>query len=584
MIYKNQPLLFFIFLINTALFSQNQNIDTTQGAYLARVQFENKDLEGVSWEQIPGLETTGVFHTDINILTPVKRGYYFTPDVFHFGREPRKYAKVFKAHKNKLSDGLVYHIPLVNDFENKVNADDQYYTEEVNIVQDPIKGSVACFNGRNSFLEFKNWNENIKELTLSVWIKPLEQNRPMGIIGKGMEFSAKISKGELIFTTPGIKDHVTNKMKIPFNEWTHLSFVYIPQDYLYFYINGTLIDKIPASDYLHTGHDTIIGSNIWGEYFKGYMRDFLVWDRALSDEEINTIFKGAGHRHSPDYSYYFWWTLSILLISFFPVLIRKKHKKASISIPIEKTRTPKGFPSNSIQVLGKFKIYNTAAEEVGHLLPPKRKELFLLILIKTIIEEGVSTQEISEYIWPNFSKENAKNNRSTQIKELRGFLKLNLPIQIIYDQKMWKIDSLEQISVDLKTLIDFDKGLFQNQETINPEQNLRSILSFLKRGPLLVNCNTPALDNYKAEFTNHYLKVLTEYIDSSAMKETAILEILEVLLKLDSTYEYAVSAKISLLIKQGKHKSAQEYYKSYRNEYRILFGQTDDIQQFEDLF
>src|SRR5262249_37706206 len=82
---------------------------------------------------------------------------------------------------------------------------------------------------------------------------------------------------------------VAGPAALPLNTWTHLAVTYDAAN-LPLYVNGTLVapkaqtgNTVTSTKPLRFG-----GDSVWGEYFKGFLDEVRVYNRALSAAEIQT--------------------------------------------------------------------------------------------------------------------------------------------------------------------------------------------------------------------------------------------------------------------------------------------------------
>ncbi|MCX2681305.1 hypothetical protein OOZ15_15235 [Galbibacter sp. EGI 63066] len=561
---------------NTVVFPQAN--DVLEQEHTVSVEIDGEPLKGVGWKEVPDLITTGEFLSSEIKLSPQKRGYRFSPDIFNFDDYDADSAKVFRAYKYQIEDKLKFHLPfqeqLLENILQKRRAtpiDIQYKKSE--------KGTVAYFNGATSYIDFGSDNTNFQELTIAVWLKPEKVDGSNSIIGKGEVFSAKIFDGNLQFTTPGIKDHISDAMRVTSGKWIHIAFVYMPNDKVFFYQNGKLIDKQEASTIANTDHSILIGSNLWGQYYKGMMSDFAMWNRTLSDDEILEVYTSGipiQHTQSETSIWLFvviglfvFGILAILLIKRAPFARKKKIKYHNVT-----------STNYHIQLLGGFVLKSlTKMEDVSHHLSPKRKELFILLLLFTIKDGGISSKKMGEILWPNFSPASMKNNRSTQIKELRKVFGRKLPMNIVFSDKKWQMEIPENIKTDIVALKALIPGLFLNKSCEIDRANLVKITHLVRKGPFLPQMDFEWLDSFKADYGNTILDVLTPYVETkNKLGSDVLLNIIEAILVIDPLYEPAVKKKIQLFIEDGKHASAQKIMKSYKKLYESFYKESYDIK------
>jgi hypothetical protein len=79
---------------------------------------------------------------------------------------------------------------------------------------------------------------------------------------------------------------------LPVGNWYHLVGVY-DGNFVRLYVNGSLVDSEPVSDMDATSVDAGIGSNIdeGGRYFDGQIDELRVYERALSEQEVEDLHK-----------------------------------------------------------------------------------------------------------------------------------------------------------------------------------------------------------------------------------------------------------------------------------------------------
>jgi len=79
---------------------------------------------------------------------------------------------------------------------------------------------------------------------------------------------------------------ISGTSALPINQWTHLVATYDGQ-YQRLYVNGTQIAQRAQTGLIQQGGILRIGGNsVWGEYFKGYIDEVRVYNRALTATEV----------------------------------------------------------------------------------------------------------------------------------------------------------------------------------------------------------------------------------------------------------------------------------------------------------
>ncbi|WP_339656075.1 LamG-like jellyroll fold domain-containing protein, partial [uncultured Salegentibacter sp.] len=417
---------------------------------------------------------------------------------------------------------------------------------------------------------------------ISAWIKPDEVDGSFSLIGKGEAFSAKIYFGRLQFTTTGIKDHTTSKRVIKKGEWTHVAFVYVPKQKLYLYVNGSLVEEIAASDIRQTDHALLIGTNLWGQYYSGLMSDLKIWDRALSDDEIKSVYleKTDDNHHSflADNWLYLSGLFLILIIPAFFIFRKKPTAKQETPTLEDKALAPihQNIKLNSINLLNGFKVWNLNGEDITSKFSPKRRELLILILLFTLKDSGITSKKLSDILWPGFPAQNKKNNRSTQIKELRKILEKQLESEILFDEKKWQLEIAENGKIDVFTLNKILPDFWSSEKEIHSEVQAIEFARIVSKGPLLPQVEVEWLDAIKAEYNSRVLDLLSPFLENEVLNSAEKIEVIEAILVVDPLFEPAVRKKVSCLLQQEKYGSAKKTVENYKKLYESYYNETID--------
>jgi len=72
--------------------------------------------------------------------------------------------------------------------------------------------------------------------------------------------------------------------------------------------------------------------------------------------------------------------------------------------------------------LGDFQIFNRTGSDITSKFSPLLKELFLLILLNSIKDKGISAERIIEILWLDKDEKSARNNLAVNIVKLKTLL------------------------------------------------------------------------------------------------------------------------------------------------------------------
>ena len=147
-----------------------------------------------------------------------------------------------------------------------------------------------------------------------------------------------------------------------------------------------------------------------------------------------------------------------------------QNNESDFVLPKE-NKTPK---KNSIYLFGNFELYDNEENEISHQFTPKLKQIFLLLLIKSYngSTNGISTETLSSFIWPELNSEQTKNNRNVSLSKLRSIINKLDKLEVTNEKNILKLVISENVYCDyitLKQLLDKEQLSFENihQITMN---------------------------------------------------------------------------------------------------------------------
>ncbi|WP_338874419.1 LamG-like jellyroll fold domain-containing protein [Spirosoma sp. SC4-14] len=228
----------------------------------------------------------------------------------------------FTTLVDPVADGLIAYLP----FTNKSLQDASGNGNHANGVNNPtfttdhrgVANAAILFDGQSNYIYLaENSSLRPQALSISVWIKPITVDRKMQIYNKS---NFTDSKNEMYSSTikpsdnqPGsitiltdIKQNsgcqpVTGWQSFPLTSqldltsWHHIVFTYVGHSARMYY-DGALLytkDDLPASTMDNCpGGDLRFGAQLkdYPQYFYGAMDEIRIYNRALSQDEVKTLF------------------------------------------------------------------------------------------------------------------------------------------------------------------------------------------------------------------------------------------------------------------------------------------------------
>ncbi|MBV5314588.1 MAG: hypothetical protein JZU47_14910 [Prolixibacteraceae bacterium] len=542
-------------------------------------------LTDVSWKEYPGRKTSGFFSFPIGsdnhfALAPYKSGYRFSPDIILPSPENLQNLKVFNALPLDPDFGLTDRFTFSGKVRNLYRKNDnEIILYGLDFAKDAERGNCAFFAGK-AYLDggLKSCTALKSNFSITAWIKPTELGNNNCILAKGKDFVLKIHQGELTFTVQGVKDYRSARTMIPVNRWSFVSLVHSEADnHIRFYLNGELTEQVQLlTPYNASDYTMLIGSNLWEEFFKGYMSEIKIWERELNDEEIRNEFTKRNDSH---FSLSRGWLLGIFLflLALGFLLRRRLLPKETENHPKKLTAPEPGKPkvvAEQISCFGGLKVFTPEGKDISLKFSPKIKQLFVLILLHSVGgRKGISSNKLSDCLWPGVSPQNAKNIRGTNIQNLKALLAPCAGMKLVFQDKLWLLEFAENYFVDYAFAEAKLIELESNTDEEKLVEELADLLPILKKGTLFPNMSESWVDPYINAMSNRILefglnvfRLLNEEKHGSLL-----LEVAEVLSLNDSLNEPALRKKISILTRQGKLSLAHSVFDNFTKLYLELY-------------
>jgi len=559
-------------------------------------------LADVSWKDYPSRKTNGYFSFPRRsesrfALSPYKAGYQFSPDIILPTPENLGNIKTFNAVPLDSDFGLTDRFLFSKNVRNLQRRNDgEIIRYGLDFAKDRDRKNCAFFSGK-AYLDGGLMSRSALKPNFSItaWIKPTELGGNNCILGKGKDFVLKIHNGLLTFTVQGVKDYYSVKTKIPVDQWSFISLVHTGfENRISFYLNGEQTDQINLlTPYDASDYTMLIGSNLWEEFFVGYMSEMKIWDRELNSDEIKREYLSGKEVKS---SFFAGWVIWVVL--FFGVLgavMRRQllPKKTTESIPgsVESQhligRTENSVAQEQINCFGGLKVISAEGKDINLKFSPKIKQLFVLILLHSVNgRKGISSNKLSDCLWPGVSPQNAKNIRGTNIQNLKALLATCSGIKLVFKDKLWMLEFAENYFVDYDFVEAKLTELETNSDLGKLAGELPSLLHILKKGTLFPNMRETWVDSYINAMSNRVIEFGLKLFRLLEEEKhgSLLLEVAEVLSLNDPLNEPALCKKISILTRQGKLSLAHTVFDNFAKLYFELYQEkyTTDFKSLVD--
>ncbi len=566
------------------------------------VQTEKGLLDGVSFKDYGEVQIGGYFSYPVldilspPILVPYKPGFHFSPDIIYTSPENLNNRKEFVGFPLDAEYGLSHHFEFKDEVADILAENSKgLISNDVRVRKDSLYGQVSYFeDGAYVDVGISSKSSLKGNFTINAWIKPTKLGQNNSILGKGDNFVFKIHDGFLTFTMAGIKDYVSTSSPIPLNEWSHVALVHSKiENTLFFYINGERTDSVELiSEYETSNYNILIASNLWEEFFEGYIREIKIWGRELNDSEIKAHYNQTKVLKRNTHIWMYALGLSLLFgggYAVFKYWMKNKVSKVTKRTPSEiKLKGPKLEGKHSTQILcfGPLQIIDMHGLEVAKKLSPLQKKMFMIIFLHSQGDKkGVDTKRLTELLWPGKSVASAKNTRGTTIQNLRQLLGTCPNLEVIFKDKHWILQMGENCYSDYSMALQYLEFLTSKDCSDGQlEIELRKLIPIVKKGRLFANTSAPWLDPFIEKFSNRIVEQFIQ-ISKNPMIGThldTMLDLAEIICLYDDLNEHALKIKLNVLIEQGKLSLAHQACHNFKKQYENLYGEAYEVS-FEEM-
>lgn len=481
---------------------------------------------------------------------------------------------VIEATRIPITTGKILHLKSSGKSQYPGGNKNLFRNHGVKIHKDDT-GTFHHFDG-NAFYTFATdeFKDSLLNITISTRFRLTKPATYHSIICQGLNFILKVHRGFLCLTIPTQADYYLSGIPIELNTWYTISLVITEGSKLKVYTNGELNDTITIPP-ISTGTDLfMIGNSPYQERFQGDIRDIQLWNRGLDSTDIAGLY-------SPQKNINFCWLvlIPVIFLSILSgiVLFRRKRQRAPVppTAKVEKpgrmqTSKPPGH-HNSLFLFGEFSLFNNTGENLMNQMSPKTQQLFLLVTLKTLLGDGITTRELNDVLWPGMHDAAAKNNRGVTIFNLRQVMSVSTGLMLDYADKHWTIKGLENYYIDFQAFRQQKEVFSANTTNLTLLNDLLDILS----QPFLQSIQLEWLDSYKNNVNEEHLKWLMTVSTLPAVRQQpdVMLKIATAMFAIDEVNETALHLRINAYRNKGFEALARTSLENFKKRYRLLYNE-----------
>lgn len=579
-----------------------------------RLTYNRETLDYIGWEGRANCQTSGkyifpIVPGDRISLQPNAPGFRFTPESVFFDEPNSSLIQNFIANPRKISDGLIAFYP----FEKRANDGSLNKNHgkpaRVDFIDDQQRGSVAKFGGNSYIVLPKAEKLSLRDhdFTISAWVKlESNENRDNSILGttvksyqEGIHFTIRENKPYFGFYANDVQGNV----KLEDGIWYHVVARYNKLNgEQSIYVNGKLDNKSLGHP-PYQGKRTIILGNAsfgWRAFFNGEMDEVAIWDRPLGSQEIfNLAMDVAPIYPTKKFSAGIIWIVGVAVLLIFLIvgilIYRRKLKLSSVYSRIRQHESSGSFNQkfsidhksasaekgkNIIRLFGAFSVFNKEGIDITNEFTPKIKSLFLVILLhSTKSKNGITTEELTDIVWPEQTYKSAKNSRGVSIRKLRLILEQIDKAEISFQRDRWTVQLSNDAYCDYFECIDL-----LGKPQFNSLDFYYKLFQIVEDGQIVKNENYEWMDDIKGYVDYRVIDILLKYIGLLDHGKNAdlILKIIDRVHISDPVNEKAFELKVKILLSQDNFNYARYCHETFSKNFEEFYGQSYQ-KSFEEI-
>lgn len=232
---------------------------------------------------------------------------------------------------------------------------------------------------------------------------------------------------------------------------------------------------------------------------------------------------------------------------------------------------------NSICYFGDFMVRDRNNRDITYLFTGRQKQLFTLILQSSVGGGGITSQKLSNIMWPDKPKDKVKNSRGVTINHLRKTLEEIDGLELIFEKGFFKMVMGGDFFCDyvrVATLLSDEEQLPEHRD---------ELLQLVSRGKFLAHEDDPVFDGIKEEVEGQMMPMLCAELQRAFEEEDYALSVsvADAVFCIDPINDLALSCVIKALNRLKQTDEALLRYQSFVFEYKKIFDK-DYPHSFKD--
>lgn len=227
---------------------------------------------------------------------------------------------------------------------------------------------------------------------------------------------------------------------------------------------------------------------------------------------------------------------------------------------------------NSVYLLGDFTVYDKNGRDITYLFSPKIKLLFILILLSSKNDEGISSRKISAILWPDKDLAKTKNIKGVTINHLRNNIVDIDGIELAFENDTYSFKISENFFCDYYEIDDAVKRIKSTGKAA--AASILNEFDLIARGNLLPQVSGHWIDEIRMVYEEALLELVVPEIEVlyEARDYKKVLDITRIVLNIDPFNDVAIKFKLKSLRRLKGIEFARKQYETFAADYQRSLG------------
>lgn len=268
---------------------------------------------------------------------------------------------------------------------------------------------------------------------------------------------------------------------------------------------------------------------------------------------------------------------SVLFVSLKPRNDDEPEADGETAVKAVGESSEKATRPNSAYLFGDFTVRDRNNRDITYMFSARLRQTFCLILQYSSTKEGITSQHLSNMLWPDRPEDKVKNSRGVTINHLRKVLSEMDGIELIYDKGCFRIVQTDGFYCDYSRCI----GLIINGQV---EENRDEMAEIVSRGKFLKFSDHALFDSFKKEVEHLLEPVLLIEMEKSFEAEAYQMTMVyaEAVFNIDPLNDEALAFMVRAMQRLKLNDEARIRYQAFVIEYKKTMG-NDYPQPFKNI-